>query len=529
MKLELKELKIPVKAAAATGGNIDRRLQPYIAAALGIAPDAVHGYTIRQKSLDARKKGRPQFIYRLEIEWSESLPVPAGLMPVHPEPDLDYARFAAAKPPQGPLVVGTGPAGLMTAWLLASNGCRPVIIDRGFDVDRRHVDIDDFFRTRQLSPDSNFLYGEGGAGTYSDGKLYTRIRDPRSSKVLELFVNAGAPEEIAYLKRPHIGSDILPAMVKNLRRQIVALGGTFLWGRHVVAPLLRQGRCAGVRLADGETLTGPATFLNFGLSARELIAALIAAGIPHEPKGFQLGVRIEHPQELIDRNQYGMSPRPSCLGAAEYNFVSRPEAADVAGVSSFCMCPGGEIVPATATPNHLSTNGMSRYRRDGEFANSCLIVTFRPDEFADAAAVFARLRELEATAFTAGGGDYTAPAQDAAAFLRGEAGLKSIATSYRFGLHPARLDTLLPPPAVRGLQQALLRFDRQCPGFVRQGKLVGIETHVSSPVRFLRRDGSAASPIPGLYLAGEGAGFAGGIISAAVDGLRVAEDYLSNI
>ncbi len=523
----IKDLKIAIKHLAKTPGNIDRHLEPHIAEFLGLNSTDIVNYTIRQKSIDARRKGKPEFIFSLDVEFSEAVKAPLGLTAVTAELQPDYERFASKSLPHGPLVVGTGPAGLLTAWMLAINGCRPIIIDRGFDVDRRAADIDQFYQDRQLNTESNFLYGEGGAGTYSDGKLYTRIRDPRITRILDLFIAAGAPPEIAYLKRPHIGSDILPVMVRNIRKQIETAGGRFIWGREVKAPLIRNGRCAGVKLRDGEALEAPAVFMGFGLSARELIASLIECNIQHELKGFQLGTRIEHPQQLIDRNQFGLDRRPNILGAAEYNFVSRQRPdARIAGVSTFCMCPGGEIVPSTAHENRLSTNGMSPYQRDGEFANSCLIVNFQPEEFSNAAAVFEFIDRLEQKTFESGGNNYTAPAQDAAAFLRGENKLSIKQTSYRLGLLPARIDQLLPDKASKAIREALIQFDRQCPGFVRQGKLVGLETHVSSPVRFVRSEETLESSLPGLYITGEGAGYAGGIISAAVDGLRTAEKYL---
>ncbi len=526
-RFQIKDFKLPLRKVDRAKGNVDRQLRPHLAAHLQLPEESVVHYEIRQKSLDARKKGQLAFIYSLEVELAAGIKTPSGLFPAEVETQLDPARFVSARLPQMPIVVGTGPAGLLSAWLLALNGCRPVVIDRGYDVDRRGADFESFFRCRELNTESNFLYGEGGAGTYSDGKLYTRTRDPRIRQILELFIAAGAPAEIAYLKRPHIGSDILPVMVRNLRRKIEELGGSFLWGKEVVAPLIRNARCGGVRLRDGECLEAPAVFMGFGLSARELIANMVACGIAHDLKGFQLGARIEHPQKMIDANQFGLTERPECLGAAEYNFVSRPPAGStIAGVSSFCMCPGGEIVPATAHENRLSTNGMSRYRRDGEFANSCLIVSFQPEEFGDAGAVFDFIDQLEKNAFEHGGGDYTAPGQDAAAFIRGENLLAHRQTSYRLGLTPSRLDQLLPDKVTRAFREALVQFDRQCPGFVRQGKLVGIETHVSSPVRFLRSPETLESSLPGLYVTGEGAGYAGGIVSAAVDGLKAAEKYL---
>lgn len=525
--LLLKNFSVPC-AALPELPDPDSHLRPLITKQLNLKDQELSGYDIAAKSLDARKKGHPLFIYTLVLQLDDHAATPAGCEIMPPlENRLCPERFAASKAPINPVVVGSGPAGLLAAWMLALNGRKPLVIDRGFDVDTRTRDLESFFSSRHLNPDSNFLIGEGGAGTYSDGKLYTRIRDPRISLIIELFVKCGAPQEIRYLKRPHIGSDLLPPMVAAIRREIEALGGGFKWGTEVTGIISRNGQCLGVKLADGSEITAPAVFMAFGLGARELTRSLIRGNIAYALKGFQLGPRIEHPQEMIDRNQLGIDSRPPSIDPVEYNFVSKTHpSSHIPGVSTFCMCPGGEIIPATARESAISTNGMSRYRRDQEFANSCLISTFHPDADSNPDDIFAMIEKLESDAFTLGGGDYSVPAQDAQAFLNGSRRLNNNRGSYRFGMTPARIDTLLPEAAVRGVKNALTQFDRQCPGFIRHGKLVGIETHVSSPVRFLRQDGSMLSSLNNLYIIGEGAGFAGGIISAAADGMKAAEHYL---
>ncbi|MFA6104505.1 MAG: hypothetical protein WCV67_20040 [Victivallaceae bacterium] len=532
MRLKLENLKISTNEIPRDCRKIDRRLHPYIAAYCHTAAENIAGYRILSKSIDSRSRV-PQLIYSLIAEVNGLDAAPADTAETAETETLysiDSLQLqSGGTPVKHPLIAGTGPAGLMAAYLLAARGCEPVIFDRGFDVTRRKQDIDAFHQSRLLNPDSNYLMGEGGAGTFSDGKLYTRTRDSRIGFILQAFVDAGAPPEILYLKHPHIGSDILPVMVANIRRKIEELGGRFHFGRGVKSLLLKDGVCKGVVMLDGETIHAPAVMLAHGLGGRELSGELMRQGVPHQRKGFQLGCRIEHLQEFIDRNQYHLANRPHCLGAAEYSLVSRPpEKFNVAGVTTFCMCPGGEIVPSTAFAGQLSTNGMSRYARNGKFANSCLIATMPPDTFEHAADAYDFLTGLERHAFALGGGDYTAPAQDAAAFVRQEKRLAAGDTSYSFGLRPARLDELLPEPVSRAVATALVHFEKIFPGFMKSGRIIGIESYISSPVRFDRHPETLESPVRGLYVAGEGAGFAGGITSAAVDGLKVAEQILAS-
>ena len=530
MRLRIENLKISVSDIQADSRNIDLKLKPYIAAHCRTSAENIVEYKILSKSIDARSRV-PLLIYSLTAEAVNLAAVPANTAE-SAETDIKYSLDVlklqlSGTPAKNPLIAGTGPAGLMAAYVLAACGCEPVIFDRGFDVARRKLDIDLFHQTRQLNPESNYLLGEGGAGTFSDGKLYTRTRDSRIGFILQAFVDAGAPPEILYLNHPHIGSDILPVMVRNLRLKIEAMGGRFYFGRGIKSLLLNNGVCEGINMSDGETYHAPAVLLAHGLGGRELSGELMRQGIEHQPKGFQIGCRIEHAQELIDRNQYHLSPRPACLGAAEYNLVSRPpEKFNVAGVTTFCMCPGGEIVPSTAFDGQLSTNGMSRYARNGNFANSCMIATIPPETFAKPADAYNFLTELERRAFKLGGGDYTAPAQDAAAFVRREKHLTPGETSYSFGMQPARLDELLPEPVSRAIATALVHFEKIFPGFMKSGRIIGIETCISSPVRFSRNPESMENPAKRLYIAGEGAGFAGGIMSAAVDGLKIAEKIL---
>ena len=540
MILTLSQLEIQVKTLADKQiANPDQHLRPWIAARCGIAEEVVTAYEIVHRSLDARRKPDIRLIYTLRVTVRNDAPIREDeyLTVITPQPEQTHRLYHIAKradAPMHPLIVGSGPAGLMAAYLLALHGCKPVILDRGFDVERRQADIAAFHQTRQLNPESNYLFGEGGAGTFSDGKLYTRVKDERIRFVLEAFVAARAPRRILYDHHPHIGSDILPLMCKRLRQQIEAWGGIFRWGAAVEDVLLRDNRCAGVLLNTGERLDAPVTIIGCGHSARSLIQRIAAHGVAHRLKDFQLGCRIEHPQRLIDRAQYGWIPPRSVLGAAEYTLTSRPpDTLQVANVTTFCMCPGGEIIAATSDEGQLCTNGMSRFRRSGAFSNAGLIVNQAASDFESAAAAFAFLEDLERRAFLAGASDspdaaYRCPAQSAGAFARGEAGLHAKQqTSYHFGLTAARLDQLLPKRTVAALRYALPYFERVIRGFLSSGTLIGVETRVSSPVRFERHPETLESSLPGLYLAGEGAGYAGGITSAALDGLRIAETILT--
>jgi len=539
MILTLSQFEIPVKTLAEKNiANPDQHLQPWIAKRCGITEDAVVAYDIVHRSLDARRKPDIRLIYTLRVTVRDDAIVreDAHLIVSTPQPEQTHRLYHLAKradAPKHPLIVGSGPAGLMAAYLLALHGCKPVILERGFDVERRQADIAEFHQTRQLNAESNYLFGEGGAGTFSDGKLYTRVKDDRIRFVLEAYVAARAPRRILYDHHPHIGSDILPLMCKRLRQQIEAWGGIFRWGATVEDLLIKDQRCTGVILNNGERLDAPVTIIGCGHSARPLIRRIAAHGVAHRLKDFQLGCRIEHPQRVIDRTQYGWIPPRNVLGAAEYTLTSRPpEALQVANVTTFCMCPGGEIIAAASDEGQLCTNGMSRFRRSGAFANAGLIVNQFASEFHSAASAFAFLEEIERRAFQAGQGEtaefpYRCPAQSAAAFVRGEAALQTTQTSYHFGLTPARLDHILPKRTVTALQYALPYFERVIRGFLSSGTLIGVETRVSSPVRFERDPDTLESSLSGLYLAGEGAGYAGGITSAALDGLRIAETILT--
>jgi uncharacterized FAD-dependent dehydrogenase len=541
--ITITHLEIPVHSVdAASHYSLDHRLHPWVAEHCRVSEDDVLDYTITHRSLDARRKPDLRYVYKLHATIrSDCLIHEDSTIVVHtPEPDQEHPLYhlkTLSSLPKHPIIVGTGPAGMMAAYLFALYGCEPVILDRGADVVQRQTDIASFLQSRRLNPESNYLFGEGGAGTYSDGKLYTRTKDHRIRFVLEAFVAARAPHRILYDHHPHIGSDILPYMVKRLRRQIEEWGGSFHWGTNVTDIVIRNHRYCGVITASGKQIESPLTLIASGHSARHLIRTLLQHGISYRGKNFQLGCRIEHPQHLIDLAQYGWVPPRHLVGAAEYSLTSRPDkrkcghharnSRGISNVTTFCMCPGGEIIAATSDEGQLCTNGMSRFRRDSQYANAGLIVNQDVSRFASVLDALDFIEIIERHAFNAGGNDYRCPAQSALAFVRGESRLHTTDTSYQFGLSPARLDQLLPGNTVKVLCKALRYFETLIPGFLRSGVLIGVETRVSSPVRFERNPETFSSSLPGLYLAGEGAGYASGITSAALDGLRIVETILT--
>ena len=527
--MRLTELRLPLD-------HTDADLRRAILKRLGLAADELITYTVFRRGYDARKRAAIVLTYTLDIELRDEAAVLdrfAGDVHIGPSPDTGYrfvARAPATPPALRPVVIGTGPCGLFAGLLLAQMGFRPLILERGKAVRERTQDTWGLWRKGQLNPESNVQFGEGGAGTFSDGKLYSQIKDPawRARKVLTEFVKAGAPAEILYVSKPHIGTFKLVSMVEAMRAEIESLGGEIRFGARVDDIEITAGQVRGLRLADGETIAAGHVVLAVGHSARDSFRMLHGRGVHIEPKPFSIGVRIEHPQSLIDRARFGKFAGHPLLGAADYKLVHH--CGNGRSAYSFCMCPGGTVVAATSEAGRVVTNGMSQYSRNERNANSAIVVGVTPADYpgidTDPLAGIEYQRHWESRAFEAGGGDYKAPAQRVGDFLAGRAStdLGTVAPSYTPGVHPADLRDCLPDYVVTALCESLRAFGRQIHGFdMDDALLTGVETRTSSPIRVTRGNDFQSVNTRGLYPAGEGAGYAGGILSAAVDGIKVAE------
>ncbi len=505
------------------------------AEALGVAPGALSSLLVLKRSLDARKKGHLRWLVSVEVELEGELSgaLPAGVKAAPPPiPEAPRVRV----PGRPVLVVGAGPAGLFCALELQRRGVPSVVIDRGKPVGPRRLDVTRLMRSGELDPDSNMCFGEGGAGAYTDGKLSTGVHHPGVRKVVELFAHYGGVSRILSEGKPHVGSDVLPAAVAALRDDLERGGCTFHWGARVVDLALDGGRVTGVRLSGGQELACNRLVLAPGNSARELFELFASRGWPIEAKPFAAGFRVEHPQALIDRIQYGPSAGHPALPPADYRLAENPRVGGAPrGVFSFCMCPGGVVVPTPTEPGHQCTNGMSNSTRSSPLANAGLVVAVGPSDFAAEGfrgplAGLAWQRKWEREAFSLGGGGYRAPAQRVTAWLAGKAGGALPRSSYRPGLAEERLGDLYPAQMRAALAEGLRGFDRRMRGFItEEAVLIGVETRTSSPCRLVRGRDMQSPALRGLYPAGEGAGYAGGIVSSAVDGLLVAEAICNDL
>lgn len=536
--IRVSEIRLPLDHEPAA-------LKATLLARLGIAPGRLRSFTVFKRSADSRRKSAILLVYIVDAEVEDeaaALASLAGDRHIAPAPNMTFRPAAPA--PAGayrPLVIGFGPCGIFAALILAEAGYRPIVLERGKAVRERTVDTFKFWRQRVLDPASNVQFGEGGAGTFSDGKLYSQIRDPDhyGRKVLAEFVAAGAPEEILYVAHPHIGTFRLVSMVEAIRAKIEALGGEIRFQSRVSDVLISEqgGRkhIDGVVLDNGETIAARHVVMALGHSSRDTFEMLHRRGVFFEAKPLSIGVRIEHPQSIIDRAQYGKFAGNKILGAAEYRLSH--QATNGRTVYSFCMCPGGTVVAAASEEGRLVTNGMSQYSRQERNANSGLVVSLTPADFPGDArenplAGIAFQRHWEEQAFAAGGASWRAPAQLVGDFLKNipSTELRTATPSYRPGVTPTDLALCLPDWAVEAIREAIPVFGRQIKGYdMDDAVMTGVETRTSSPCRMTRREDRQSLSVNGLYPAGEGAGYAGGIYSAAIDGIRTAKAVAENI
>ncbi|WP_154142680.1 NAD(P)/FAD-dependent oxidoreductase [Vibrio vulnificus] len=524
--IRLTELRLPLD-------HEEGALLEAITAKLGISAEQVLSFSMFRRGYDARKKTNIQLIYTLDIEVANQDKLLAKFSNdphVRETPDMEY-KYVAQAPAnltERPIVIGFGPCGLFAGLVLAQMGFNPIIVERGKEVRERTKDTFGFWRKRTLNPESNVQFGEGGAGTFSDGKLYSQVKDPNfyGRKVITEFVEAGAPEEILYVSKPHIGTFKLVTMIEKMRAKILELGGEIRFSTRVDDIHMEDGQITGVTLSNGEELKSRHVVLAVGHSARDTFEMLHERGVYMEAKPFSVGFRIEHKQSMIDEARFGPNAGNPILGAADYKLVHHCKNGRT--VYSFCMCPGGTVVAATSEEGRVVTNGMSQYSRAERNANSAIVVGISPDiDYpGDPLAGIRFQRELESNAYRLGGENYDAPAQKIGDFLKGRdpSALGDVEPSFTPGIKLTDLEKALLPFAIEAIREAIPAFDRKIKGFASEdGLLTGVETRTSSPVCIKRDKEYQSVNLKGFYPAGEGAGYAGGILSAGIDGIKVAE------
>ena len=523
--IRLSNIKLPLD-------HTEQDLANALISTLEITAEQLIAFNVFRRGIDARNKKKIMLMYTVDIstEIDDELLVKfKDLQSLKPTPDMTY-KFVAKAPENltdRPVVVGFGPCGLFIGLVLAQMGYRPIILDRGKEVRERTKDTFGFWRKKELNTESNVQFGEGGAGTFSDGKLYTQVKDPHfhSRKVLTEFVEAGAPEEILFISKPHIGTFKLVTMVEKMRAKIIALGGEIRFSTRVDDLLLEEGKVIGLTLSNGETIKTSHVALAIGHSARDTFKMVYEKGVYVEAKPFSVGFRIEHKQSLIDDALYGPNAGHPILGAADYKLVHHCQSGRT--VYSFCMCPGGTVVAAASEEKRVVTNGMSQYSRNEMNANSAIVVGIDPSDYPGGPLAGIEFqRQLESHAYTLGGETYDAPAQLVGDFLKGQssAQLGVVEPSYKPGIKLTDLSSALPDFCIEAIKEALPAFNKKIKGFaLPEATLTGVETRTSSPIQIKRGKDYHSVNTRGLFPAGEGAGYAGGIMSAAIDGIKVAE------
>lgn len=499
---------------------------------LKIRRDQLISYTLVKESLDSRK-GKVQLIYSALVEVADEEAILINKNPdVSVSKKEEYQACASFDvcPDERPIIVGFGPCGMLAGLILAEAGLKPIILERGSQVEQRVEDVENYWKTGVLKPNSNVQYGEGGAGTFSDGKLTTRTKDQRIVKVIDELIEAGAFPEIRYQAHPHIGTDKLRSIVKNIREKIIRLGGTIHFNSQVTDFKIENKTIRAVK-ANDHWIESSIVMLAIGHSARDTLKQLFECGVQLEPKSFAIGARIEHPQSLINKSQYKEWAQHPRLSSAEYRLTYTCE--NQRGVYTFCMCPGGSVVASASDEGQIVTNGMSEHARDQQNANSALLVQVNPSDFGSdhpLAGIDFQLK-LEQAAWNLGKKSGRAPAQTALDFIarRPSVSLGKTIPSYPLGVELCDLHDLFPAEISESLEEALQQFDRRIGGFIREGVLTGVETRSSCPVRIVRQELYQSIQCSGLYPAGEGAGYAGGIVSSAIDGIRIAEQIIRDI